>query len=87
MPLSQWLSQHFGHSNGGGDDGRGGEIEDDGPAVAILKTDMEELGSQGMLESADGSAAMLHCSSTPEAYYRAKYGVGGGINMDRGGIG
>ena len=54
--------------------------ESDGPPV-ITQTDIEELGSQGLTVSEDGSAAMLHCSSTPPNYYRAMYGIGGGINM------
>lgn len=40
-----------------------------------------------MQVSPDGSAAMAHESTSPPNYYRAKYGVVGGINMDRGGFG
>ena len=41
----------------------------------------------GTFVAGDGSVAMLHQSTTPHAHYRCKYGVEGGINMDRGGFG
>ena len=39
------------------------------------------LESQGLLVSRDGTAAMVHGSSTPNVYYEFKYGIRNGINM------
>eukprot|EP00048_Salpingoeca_helianthica_P003412 m.67139 g.67139 ORF g.67139 m.67139 type:complete len:377 (-) comp12691_c0_seq2:40-1170(-) len=51
-----------------------------------LKTDIDELGSQGVRESKDKSAAFVHGSTSPPTYYLCSYGISS-INMDRGGIG
>jgi serine/threonine protein phosphatase PrpC len=61
---------------------------DEGSDFSLMRlTSIEELGSQGTIVSADGTVAMVHASTTPPNYYRSKYDISGGINMDRGGFG
>lgn len=51
-----------------------------------IKTTIEELGSQGVREAKDKSAAFIHATTSPPTYYLCSYGISS-INMDRGGIG
>ena len=62
-------------------------VEDGSEMNLIIQTDIEVLSSQGMHVSRDSSVAMSHASTSPPNYYRSKYGIDGGINMDRGGFG
>jgi len=52
-------------------------------------TDRNKLGSQGWedLTSDDESISMIHESTVCEEYYLSRYGIAGGLNMDRGGYG
>jgi serine/threonine protein phosphatase PrpC len=62
--------------------------KDEGSDPSLMQlTRIEELGSQGTVVSSDGTVAMVHESTTPPNYYRSKYALSGGINMDRGGFG
>eukprot|EP00040_Diaphanoeca_grandis_P022053 m.117990 g.117990 ORF g.117990 m.117990 type:complete len:462 (-) comp28624_c0_seq1:355-1740(-) len=59
------------------------------PSIPGTRTSIAQLHSQGTMVSADGSCALVHESSSPPNYYRARYNTPEGevINMDRGGFG
>lgn len=58
-------------------------------AIPGKMTSINQLDSQGSLLATDESCAIVHESSSPPNYYRARYGTPEGevINMDRGGFG
>ena len=77
-----------GSKSGGAGSPDGSSLQDEGSDLSLMRlTAIEELSSQGTTVSADGTVAMVHISTTPPNYYRSKYGISGGINMDRGGFG
>eukprot|EP00042_Codosiga_hollandica_P027387 m.136181 g.136181 ORF g.136181 m.136181 type:complete len:390 (-) comp52469_c0_seq1:259-1428(-) len=60
------------------------------PRPAVVETTatrIDFVSSQGLVAARDGSAAMMHESSTPSLYYKFRYGSEFGLNMDRGGFG
>jgi serine/threonine protein phosphatase PrpC len=58
------------------------------PSIAASScTDISVLGDQGVTVSDDANMVMRHNSNVPHSYYKWKYQVEGGMNMDRGGFG
>ena len=55
--------------------------------VETTCTSIDTLGSQGIFRSRDEICSMQHKSTVPKSYYQWKYGIEGGMNMDRGGFG
>jgi hypothetical protein len=55
--------------------------------VETKRTTINSLESQGIFLSSDESLFMQHKSTVPDNYYKWKYAVQGGMNMDRGGFG